>query len=393
MGQVPLKDADSVGSIVSLIATWGENLHRWRNLRRRPHRVPVESESFAAELSLVLDREKEDGSLAIEVRLRRRGKGRHRNRVLLVNYGQSVRRLDYPRPWRIAAGAVQKRTRRHRRLLDSIHLAREIYWTPDISPIDLGVQVVVALVQLCCLPPIPMGRDLLASYIATNFKIRVDNLPQAERKPARETIAVLASDEVLNHWSFPEDCKAFRKYIKVRVRLARREYLGSFDLDRDSRDGSGSCDEDSDETDEPSWDPRCPDSATWQSTLSAAIAPAAILGDEMTIASAADYLLRTKSYVYRLIREGRIRSIGKKGAGRLSGQDVTRVKQALERRLEWKKHRKKLELSGKTESAARKAAYRSLGPAPRIQLESLTHRGQSKSWTLDIASQRHRITE
>jgi excisionase family DNA binding protein len=274
--------------------------------------------------------------------------------------------MDYSRPWRIAAGKLLKAKRRHKRLLDSIHLAREIYWTPDISPADLGAQVVVALVQLGCVPPIPVGNGLLASYIATNFKIRVDNLAQAERKLAREAIAVLASGEVLNHWSFPEDCKAFRMYIKARVRLARREYLDSFDLERDSLDGPGSSGEDSHEMNEPSWDPRRPDSATWRSTLSAAIAPAAILEDEMTIASAADYLSRTKSYVYRLIREGRIRSTGKKGAGRLSGQDVARVSQTLERRIAWKKRRKELERSGKTEPAARKAVYRSLGPAPRI---------------------------
>ena len=298
----------------------------------------------------------------------------HRNRTLLVSYGRSTRRLDYPRPWRIAAGKVQKETRRHRRLLDSIHLGREIYWTPEISLADLGAQVVVALVQLLCLPPIPMGRDLLTNYIATNFKIRVHNLPQRERKPAREAIAVLASAKVLNHWSFPEDCKAFRKYIKARVRLARREYLGSFDLDRDPHDSPGSCDKNSDEMDQSSWDPRRPDSATWQSTLSVAIAPAAILEDEMTIASAADHLSRTTSYIYRLIREGRVRPTRKTGRTiRLARQDVARVKHALEQRLEWKKHRKKMELSGKTISAARKAAYRSLGPAPRIWPESPTH--------------------
>jgi excisionase family DNA binding protein len=366
MRQSPLKDAESVDSIVSLISSWGDNLHRWRNLRRRPHRVLVEGESFAAELSLVLDREKEDGSLAIGIGLRRRGRGRHRDRYLLVSYGQTSRRMDYSRPWRIAAGKIQKETRRHRRLLDSIHLAREIYWTPDISQADLGAQVVVALVQLGCLPPIPMGCNLLANYIATNFKIRVDNLPHAERKLMREAIAVLASAEVLNHWSFPEDCRAFRKYIKARVRLARREYLDPSDLDRDPHDDAGSLVEDRDEADEPSWDPRRPDSAIWHSALSRSIAPRAILREEMTIASAADYLSRTKSYVYRLIREGRIRTTGEKGAARLSERDVARVSQTLERRIAWKKRRNELERSGKTESAARKAAYRSLGPAPRI---------------------------
>jgi len=368
MGQRLLSDLESIDLLVLQIALWGKNMPAWCDFTKRPDRLSIESESFYAELSLALDRDKENGTLAIEIRLKRRGSGRHRGRFLLVSWGQTARRLDYPRLWRIAAGKILKGKRRHRRLLDSFHLSREIYWTPDIPAEDLKAQVVVALAQLDCISPVPTGLDLLRYYVDQKFRIPISGLSPSERKQAREAISFLAANGVLNHWSFPEDCRAFRKYVKARVRVASREYLsgGDFGLKSSQHHGRDLSDDDHEEKTEPSWDARVDDGESGQSSLSRAVPLRREIAEEMPIADAADYSYRSTSYFYKLIREGRLPKIVKKGALVLHGKDVERVRDALAQRKSRRQLREKLELSGRTASAARKAAYRAFGPIPRI---------------------------
>jgi hypothetical protein len=90
------------------------------------------------------------------------------------------------------------------------------------------------------------------------------------------------------------------------------------------------------------------------------------MAEEMPIADAADHPQRSPSYLYKLIRDGRLPKIVKKGALVLRRKDVERVCDALAQRKSLRQQRKKLELSGRTASAARKAAYRAFGPIPRI---------------------------
>ena len=314
MGQRLLSDLESIDCLVAQIICWGENLASWRDLTERPDRLSIESERFSAELSLALDRDKEDGTLAIEIRLRRRGSGNHRGRFLLVSWGQTAVRLDYPRLWRVAAGKVLKGKRRHRRLLDIFHLSREIYWTPAIPAEDLRAQVVLALAQLGCIPPIPTGRNLLVHYINHKFRIPIRGLTSSERKQAREAISFWSADEVLNHWSFPEDCRAFRKYVKTRVRLARREYLrgGDSALKSNECQGLELTDDECGEKEEPSWDARVDGSEPWQSSLSRPEPIRREMAEEMPIADAADHLQRSPSYLYKLIRDGRLPRISRK---------------------------------------------------------------------------------
>jgi AraC-like DNA-binding protein len=365
MGQQLLSDFESIDCLVVQIALWGKTLISWRDLTQRPDRLSIEGERFCAELSLGLDRDKQDGTLAIEIRLKRRGPGRHRGRFLLVSWGQTVRRLDYARQWRIVAGKVEG-TRRHRRLLDSCHLSREIYWTPAIAAEDLRAQVVMSLAQLGCIPPI-LARDLLRSYIDQKFRFGISGLSPIEREQAREAISFLAADEVLNHWFFPEDCRAFRKYVRTRVKLARRQYLRGCDSGRNSNEYHGrdrSYDE-REEKMEPSWDPRINDAEPCQSSLPRPEPIRPEIAEEMPIADAAEHLHVSPSYLYKLIRDGRLPRIFKKSTQVLPRKDVERVRDALAQRKGLREQRENMELSGRTASAARKAAYRAFGPMPR----------------------------
>jgi len=205
---------------------------------------------------------------------------------------------------------------------------------------------------LDCLMLMP-ARDLLAEYVRDTFRFPVSNtVPETERQQGKEAVALIAADSILNHWSFPEDCHAFRRYVKNKVRIASRGYYGTLDPSSCGRARY----ENRGETIEPSWDTGQPRTIPLRAETP----------EEMTVADAADHLQRSPSYVHRLIREGRIPTLFKNGQRRLQRQDIEHVSDALARRNSWLQERRKLELSGRTASAARKAAYRALGPIPRI---------------------------
>lgn len=367
MRQRLLSDTESVDWLCAKIIAWGEKLRAWGDQEVRPERLSVQSESFSAELSLIPDFDKQDGSLAIDVRLKPRGPGRHRNRLLLVSWGRTVRRLDYAKPWRIAAGRITKNKRRHRRLLDSVHLGREIYWTEKIPGDDLKAQVVLALAQLGCLTPIPFARDGLAAYVRDTFRVPVPGgVPKNERQQAKAAVALLSADSILNRWSFPEDCRAFRKYVVATVRIAARDYFRGSEFSEPYLNFRRGNRDDDCPNGEPSWDPREDEAGSWRSSLSALGPKPQELKDAMTVEQAAQYLNCSKGYIYRLIREGRIATNAAVGSRKLLREVVARLKEVLAVRRDRQRKCKELETSGKSLHAARKAILRDLGSAPKI---------------------------
>src|SRR3982751_2389505 len=146
-----LTDEAAVDCLVAEIIGWGKMLPEWRQTTSRLGTSTFTGQSFQAEVRVIQDREKQDGSLAIEIWFRRRGPGRHCSRYLLISQTAIRRRLDDPRLWRTLASASLKRKRKHRRLLWSVHLSREIYLADDVPTKDLRAQIVLAMVQMQCL--------------------------------------------------------------------------------------------------------------------------------------------------------------------------------------------------------------------------------------------------
>jgi len=365
MGQQRLSDLESVDFLCSHIRGWGEILAYPRHLVQRPEPVRVFGKSFNGELSLIWDRGKEDGSFAIEISLRRLGPGRHRERYLQVSYDHAARRLDFPKEWRRVTALAKVRKRKHRRLLWSIHLTREVYWAVNVPAEDLKAQITVALVQLDCIQH-QAAQVWIAGYLQQTFRFSLRNTSKPERASAREGIAYLSAESLINAWHFPEDYRAFRLYVKATIRCASRMYLGPADRVPCSSNGLTFEFEDGDKgTIEPSRDGRDNHSNTWQSSLGFA-GVVCELKEKMSVADAAEYVHRSEGYIYRLLREGRIRNVGVGERLELAGDDVDHINKILIRRQRLRTVRHELEANGRTKDAARKATYRQFGRAPQV---------------------------
>jgi hypothetical protein len=336
-----------------------------------------EGQHFRAELSLILDREKEDGSLCIQIRLTRRGPGRHRDRYLYVCVQGAARRLDQPQPWRNAVQQPIVHTHRKHRRLSWVSLSRDIYWTPELSQEDLKAQVVIGLIQLGCVPSHSAElRRLLADYICRTYRMpRTSALPKAERTHARDAIAVLAAGNIVRNWVFPEDYRAFRLYIPKVIRHASRDYFDPRDECTNRRRHFGSEDDNDEECDpEVSWVPSKHDESRDEEgrpALSSFLSfmgstPRVTLKNEMSVEEAATQVALSPSYVHRLIRQGRLQPIPGRVPIMLAKEEIERARKVLARRYEMRAKLKDLQKEGKTREASRKHIYRSLGGVPRI---------------------------
>jgi hypothetical protein len=362
MGQPLISDADSIGWLCYVIVAWGKKWLTGSGQGQLPDPVVLEAELFRAEARLMLDNEKQDGSLCIEVRLKTRGPGRHRERYLQVGFLHSARRLDDPRLWRDAA-APRKR-RKHRKLLLGIHLSRDVYWAPEVPEQDLKAQIVLSLLALGCLRWESFVRDWMAEYIATSFRIRVSNhLSRPDRQQARAAIVQFAVSR-LQHWCFPEHYRAFRMYIGRIILASKRDYFGPQERQTQGYEPlEAGDDEERTRVAEPSWDPK-EGAVPWQSALSAT--PCAEMKAEMSVPAAAAFLERSESYVYRLIRQQRLSRVQGSELIRLHRAEAERAREVLMRRAELRIAREELQESGRTADAARKSVYRVKGAAQRI---------------------------
>ena len=187
--------------------------------------------------------------------------------------------------------------------------SRDIYWHVNVPIGDLKAQVVVALLQLGL---VQRNSDLwnwLVGYIEGAFRFRVQVTSQFDRSRIRKEVALIVTAHVVDHWSFPEDYRAFRKYVAHAIRLG----LGAYAETRYSAIAS-------------------PDMSTKiamdvSSKNQMDVGDAALLSDcspgdvyrwlqerrlqaistksEMDVGDAALFLGCSRGYVYRLLRKGR----------------------------------------------------------------------------------------
>jgi excisionase family DNA binding protein len=310
----------------------------------------------------------------VQVRLKRRGRRKGRECYLYVRLQAAERRLSSPSIWRRAVRRPTRANPRHRPSL--LDVSRDIYWTTEVPPQDLKAQILLALIQLGCVP-LKSGelRNFLASYVCETYRIPipVERCPSSERAQARRAIAILSASNMITNWAFPEDYRAFRSYIPEVVRRVLKEYLGLGPQETRWRHGED-CDRDEERLAGLQWVPSEDDTtldeegrSAWNSFLSF-VRPAARgdLKSEVTVREAAEALNLPPTYIHRLIRQGRLHPIPGGNSIRLSESEMDRVRAVLVRRDELRAKRRDLQKKGLTREAARKDVYRRFGGVPKI---------------------------
>jgi len=240
-----------------------------------------------------------------------------------------------------------------------VELSRDIYYSPEMPPEDVEAQVRIALAQLGILPPQP-AREWLSKYLE-GFRVRIgDAVRPAERRQARAAVRWIGAEHLLEHWSFPEDWRGFRKYVGECVRLALREYLGKpnsqLAVELEAADER----------------PHAPAQAEdtlvekiFRHEREVARESKFVAEDKISVIRTAEILGLSVSYLHRLIRQRAIRTMP--GRPRtISREELERLFELRGARLRCRQLAEKLEKSGKTREAARKAAYRKYGRGPRV---------------------------
>jgi excisionase family DNA binding protein len=350
MGHTVLTDLELITWICSQVVAWGEKLGSDEE-SIRPEPITGGGPSFIAEACLIADYEKSDDRnfLQIRVRLKRRGSGRHRDRFIYILYGNTSRRLQHAKTWRTAFGGLSKiREKRPHRRLTVLNLSRDIYWVPECSCDDLKAQIVVALSQLRMIGNNPI--EWIINVYLQKFRIYI---PKGfDRQKFRQDCCCTVAADLIRFWIFPEDFRAFRKYIAVRIKRftsserpelivnANPEEMFSFKSSR------------GDEFDERL--------GQVPSSLNEAVPNITSRGAEkMTVAEVAFELGYSARYIYRLIRSGILTAYHDQGRIFLPMDQFEKLRQTRDRR---RRHREKvmlLERQGKSYAAARKTVYRS----------------------------------
>lgn len=356
MGHPCLSDFESVTCLTRPIIAACENSPAECTERtERPSDCSVESPGFRACLFLYGAPRFKDSPIAT-IELVPKGPGRRRARQILVSWFQTNRRLDHPRVWRVFGGMLDKRRARKHTRLTVLHLAREIYVGPKMPAVDLEAQLIIAVLQLGCAPRSGALSEWLVSYVR-RYKFRIGKeIPARARKHIKDSVAYLVANALLERWSFPEDYRAFRQFVHrgiARELAAERSLLAGYDdaelpirYDEDEPTaGAGS-------------------SGIKRSSLTGTHGVGHDCSD-LSVAQVAEHLNVSESYVYRLVRLGRIVK-QKTGVIRIAGQDLETIRDTYVKRSSLREKRKELEAAGKQPSAARKAVLRKYGRAPRI---------------------------
>jgi hypothetical protein len=357
MGHSPLNDADAAKYVCERLIDLGKKLAAQTNTGRLDEKG-IEGESFRTALRLNPDYEQDDGSFCAEVRLIRKGKGRHRARFVHLRRQRAGRRLDHPRPWRRLGGSHLSR-RHHHRKLTYVELSRDIYWDPEVPREDLEAQVIIALGQLGLLPE-QTSLEWLNRYLL-QFRVDLGHgvTSMRERENARAVIRWQTAAHVLGRWSFPEDWRAFRKYVRNRIRFETREYVKdaqSIGSDIDSANDLSFISENARDTLAEKLSRHCSSPTSGRS-----------LGTRgaVSVIEAAELLGLTKAYLYRLVHQGGIKVLAGKTLS-IGHDELRRLVKIRGGQLERREEEKTLKESGKTESAARKAVYRKYGRGPHF---------------------------
>jgi hypothetical protein len=291
-----------------------------------------------------------DGSAlsgALDFRLSRKGPGRHRERFLHVKFVAPERRLNAPRAWR-PLGTILKPSTDHRRL-GLVELSRILYWNSEIPIADVRAQVIVALLQLRLVSHETFTKALISYLRGFRSGVTVD---------AAATVAT----NLVSRWSFPESHRAFRKYIASSLNRAKEEDPGlqyrekpvsAEALYRMIRDAESAVEFDREPKDD-------------EVTSKAATQFHSIRDGGADVEDAASILGVCASYVYKLIKQGRIQTTTSNGIFRIPVRELVRLGKSITARKERRAVVSSLNRKGVKLGTARKAAYRKTGPCPRI---------------------------
>jgi excisionase family DNA binding protein len=342
MGQNVASPINLVGWVESLVSSWGENLNARAAAGWTEDQTFDANPEVRAAARLAPDYDSTDGTRALEIRFKRRKQGRQRERYLYVKFIPAGRRLDSPRVWRRLA-KLPRRKRKHRKL-GLAQLSRIIYWNQQVPVKDIRAQILIALIQLKLVSDARFSRDL-AKYV------------QSIRKGVSRDIAWDVTGELLQHWSFPEDFRAFRKYVSTRLRLALRKILvlqaeesliRAEDLHREIRNAESEFE---------------PDDEKGNLEYSRkSNAPFLRIADWMTVDDAAFLLGISSSYIFKLIRRGALNKDLRGRRVKIRKEDIEDISKKLTAKKSRQEHQSKLIAAGIKYETARKRIYRKLGP-------------------------------
>ena len=342
--------------VASLIAAWGENLAGSASDGWTTEDIHDADPEVRAAARLAPDHDAPQGARTLEIRFKRRGPGRHRERYLYVKFAPTARRLDHPRVWR-KLGRLPKsgKFRRHRRL-GLVELSRIIYWNEEALLEDIRAQIVIAVVQLKLVPTETAVYELV-KYI------------RSFRKWISHDTAWDVASELYQYWSFPEDFRAFRKYVSIRLRVARgRQVLEAKeipirveDLARRIRDAETSIELDDD----------------GEMKVPRESAPPVLIptAEWMTVEDAARSLDLSPSYVYKIIKRRGLEAQVSDGRVGIRKEDIDHILGQRAEKILRQQMQENLVAGGVKYAAARKRVYRERGSLPRLQAEIDSPRG------------------
>jgi hypothetical protein len=295
---------------------------------------------------LAPDYDSADGTRSLEIRFKRRKQGRQRERYLYVKFIPARRRLDSPRVWRRLA-KLRRYQRKHRKL-GLAQLSRIIYWNQQVPAKDIRAQILIALVQLELVSDARFSRDL-AKYV------------QSVRKGVSRDIAWDVASELVQHWSFPEDFRAFRKYLSTRLRLALRKFhvlqaeeslIQPEDLHREIRNAEFEF-EAADEKENLEYSRK-------------SNAPFLRIADWIAVDDAVSLLGISPSYIYKLIKRGAIKKDVSSGKIKIPKNEVENISKKITTKLLRRQLQSESIEAGVKSETVRKRIYREFGPLSRL---------------------------
>jgi hypothetical protein len=349
MGQSSASPMNLVTWIDSLVLSWGEN-SRARTLQGWTAWQIYDTDlEVRAAARLAPDYDASDGARDLEIRFQRRRQGRHRERYLYVRFAATQRRLDIPRAWKTLGRLPRSRIRRRHRRLGIVGLSRVIYWSEMLPREDVRAQILIALVQLELVSDGTVVHELF-KYV------------RSFRRDVSSDAAWDVASELLQYWSYPEDYRAFRKYVSIRLQLRLRQFqvlpakeapIRMEELYQQTRDAESRFESNDKQGD-------LDDSG--KSTTS----PWLRITDRISVQDTALILGISPSYVYKLIKRMALRKTACDRKVEIRKEDIHHISERLAAKKVRQQRQRELIDAGAKYGTARKRIYRRFGPLPHV---------------------------
>jgi hypothetical protein len=225
-------------------------------------------------------------------------------------------------------------------------VSRAIYWNGNIPKEDITAQFSIAFVQL----RLPHADEC--------WQFLIDYLHRFRRGVSIDAAADAASRMVL-HWSFPEDHRAFRVYVKKCLDVVLRE--------RKAHSMGTPADWAAEEEINRMMANPASDFQTFEKPLTLGLGNRHVAiqsgtlstkSDWVSISRAAHELGVSRNYIYRLLRQSVVVATKKGGRSVLAPSEFERLSKRLNENLLKRAERLKLQQRGLSKEAARKRVYR-----------------------------------